>query len=53
MNVINQPSSFDHHINYDEKIQEENHVVKHIELELQPLISYPLEPKKTPFISFI
>ena len=32
MNFINQPSSYDHHINYDEKIEEVNHVVNHFEL---------------------
>ena len=43
-NVINQPS-FDHHIDYDEKIQEVNRLVNNVELEHQPLISSPPKPK--------
>ena len=51
-NVINQPYSSYHHIDYDEKIQEENHVVNHVELAPQPLISSQPEPKHIPLISF-
>ena len=44
-NIINQPSSHVINITYDDKVEEANHVVNHVESQLQPLVLPSTKPQ--------